>query len=40
MSGSSEAAKKLSIENRIVSLHNHTEPLEEELCLAIITRLL
>ena len=36
MSGSSEAAKKLSPKNRIKSLQNHTEPLKEELDLASI----
>jgi len=41
MSWSSEAAKKaLVIKNGIVSLPDHAEPLEEELGLAIIIRVL
>jgi len=39
MLGSSEAVKKaLAIKNGIVSLHDHAEPLEGEVGLAIITR--
>ena len=30
--------KAVAIKNRVVSVHNHAEPLEEELGLAIITR--
>ena len=30
--------KAFAIKNRVVSLHHHAEPLEEELGLAIITR--
>jgi len=39
MSGSSDAAKKaLAIKNRVVSLHDHAQPLEEELGLAMFLR--